>query len=130
MELILVLDVNACSDWRRSGRWHGKIAIADRVVMPSLVLGKLRHGFRQGNLQEKNVKTLHAFLKEPQVETMPMILRTGEIYSEFLLHLQIQGTPLPTNDIWIAALTHECRSELATRDGQFRSLPRLDLAAE
>ena len=130
MDLILVLDTNAYSDWRRSGRWHGKLAIADRVVMPAIVLGELLHGFRKGNLPEKNLRMLHAFLKEPQVAVMPVTHRSAEIYSEFLLHLQIQGTPIPTNDIWIAAMTHECRGELATRDAHFAALPLVTLAAE
>ena len=130
MDLILVLDTNAYSDWRRSGRWHGRIATADRVVMPVIVLGELLHGFRKGKLPEKNLRMLHAFLKEPQVAVMPVTHRSAEIYSEFLLHLQIQGTPIPTNDIWIAAMTHECRGELATRDAHFATLPLVDLAAE
>ena len=130
MDLILVLDTNAYSDWRRSGRWHGRIATANRVVMPAIVLGELLHGFRKGNLPEKNLGMLHAFLKEPQVDVMPVTLRTAEIYSGFLLHLQSQGTPIPTNDIWIAAMTHECRGELATRDAHFATLPLVDLAAE
>jgi tRNA(fMet)-specific endonuclease VapC len=130
MELILVLDTNAYSDWRRTGRWHEKIVIADRVVMPSIVLGELLHGFRKGNVLERNLGKLHAFLKEPQVEVMPVTLRTAEIYSEFLLHLQSRGTPIPTNDIWIAAMAYECRGELATRDGHFRFLPLVNLVAE
>ena len=47
MELNLVLDTNAYSDWRRSGRWHSNIALANRVVLPVVVLGELLHGFRK-----------------------------------------------------------------------------------
>jgi len=130
MEMILVLDTNAYSDWRRSWRWHGRIATAGRVVMPAIVLGELLHGFRKGKLPEKNLGMLHAFLKEPQVEVMPVTHRTAEIYGEFLLHLQTQGSPIPTNDIWIAVLTHEFRGELATCDCHFNALPLLALAAE
>lgn len=54
MELIVVLDMNAYSDWRRSGRWHQWIAIADRVVVPVIVLGELYHGFRKGDRTEYN----------------------------------------------------------------------------
>lgn len=43
MELILVLDTNAYSDWRRSGRWHERIAVANRVVLPATMLGELHH---------------------------------------------------------------------------------------
>ncbi len=130
MELNLVLDTNAYSDWRRSGRWHSNIALANRVILPVVVLGELLHGFRKGTVFEQNLGNLRAFLKEPQVDVMPVTLRTAEIYSEFLLHLQTQGTPIPTNDIWIAAIAHQCRGELATRDSHFISLPLLDLAVE
>ncbi len=130
MDLILVLDTNAYSDWRRSGRWHGRIAIANRIVMPSIVLGELLHGFRKGNVLAKNMGMLHDFLKEPQVHVMPVTHRTAEIYSDFVLHLQNQGSPIPTNDVWIAAMAHECRGELATRDSHFSALPLVDLAVE
>ena len=130
MELIIVLDTNAYSDWRRSGRWHERISIADRVVLPAIALGELLHGFRKGGKFEKNARKLNAFLKEPQVEIIPATLRTAEIYSEFLHYLQMQGTPIPTNDIWIAASSHECHGKLASRDDHFRLLPLLDLAEE
>jgi hypothetical protein len=44
MELIFVLDTNASSDWRLRGRWHGRIAVANRIVLPSTVIGELHHG--------------------------------------------------------------------------------------
>ena len=47
MELNLVLDTNAYSDWRRSGRWLSNIALANRVILPVVVLGELLHGFRK-----------------------------------------------------------------------------------
>lgn len=125
MELTVVLDTNAYSDWRTSGRWHELISVADHVAIPSIVLGELMHGFRKGQRMEKNLAGLHAFLNEPQVQILPVNERTAEIYAEFLLQLQSQGTPIPTNDIWIAALTHECRGELATRDAHFDFLPQV-----
>ena len=130
MELILVLDSNAYSDWRRSGRWHEKIAIANQVVMPASVLGELHHGFRKGARFEENVRKLNAFLKEPQVAVLPVTGRTAEIYGEFLHFLQSKGTPIPTNDVWIAAAAHECRGKLVSCDDHFRLLPLLDLEEE
>ena len=125
MELIVVLDTNAYSDWRRSGRWHECLAIADRVVVPVVVLGELYHGFRRGSRVEQNVSGLHEFLSEPQVEVMQVTRRSAEIYGEFLVGLQERGTPLPTNDIWIAAMTHECAGRLISRDAHFDLLPQV-----
>lgn len=125
MELTVVLDTNAYSDWRRSGRWHEWIAIADRVVMPVIVLGELYHGFHKGSQNEQNQARLHEFLSEPQVEVMPATRRSAEIYGEFLVGLQRRGTPLPTNDIWIAAMAHECAGRLISRDAHFDFLPQV-----
>lgn len=120
-----MLDTNAYSDWRRSGRWHHWIAVADRVVMPVIVLGELYHGFRKGFQAEQNQARLHEFLSEPQVVVMPASRRSAEIYGEFLDGLQRNGTPMPTNDIWIAALAHECAGRLISRDAHFDFLPQV-----
>ena len=130
MELILVLDTNAYSDWRRSGRWHEKIAVADRVILPATVIGELHHGFRNGLMFEANVRKLREFLAEPQVAIHATTLRTAEIYGEFVSALQQQGTPIPTNDIWIAAAAYECRGRLVSRDDHFRHLTLLDRVKE
>lgn len=130
MDLIVVLDTNAYSDWRRSGRWHANIAIADRVVVPSIVLGELLHGFGKGGRAAENIAKLDDFLSQPQVGTATVTRRTAELYGSLLDHLQTQGTPIPTNDIWISAITHELNGELATRDGHFEHLPQVRLARE
>jgi tRNA(fMet)-specific endonuclease VapC len=127
MELTLVLDTNAYSDWRRSGRWHDRIAVADRVILPATVIGELHHGFRKGALFHENARKLREFLAEPQVAIHPTTFRTAEIYGKFTNFLQQQGTPIPTNDIWIAAAVHECRGRLVSRDEHFRLLPFIDL---
>jgi tRNA(fMet)-specific endonuclease VapC len=130
MELTVVLDTNAYSDWRRSGRWHEWIAIADRVVMPVIVLGELYHGFRKGSLTRQNQAQLHEFLSEPQVVLMPATRRSAEIYGAFLDDLQQRGTPIPTNDIWIAAMAHECAGRLISRDTHFDFLPQVARVVE
>jgi tRNA(fMet)-specific endonuclease VapC len=130
MELILVLDTNAYRDWRRSGRWHGRIAVANRIILPATVIGELHHGFRKGAKFEENARKLREFLTEPQVSVHPVTTRTAEIYGEFVLHLQRHGTPIPTNDIWIAAAAHECRGRLVSSDDHFRHLPFIDLVED
>lgn len=130
MENILILDTNAYSDWRRSGRWQRSVTRADRLVIPVTVLGELFHGFRGGRAPEENLSKLEEFLSEPQVEIRKTSRRIAEIYGDFAAQLQRQGTPIPTNDIWIAAATHECRGKLASRDDHFRHLPQVMLEQE
>lgn len=130
MEVIVVLDTNAYSDWRRGGKWAGNLAMADRVVVPSVVLGELEFGFLNGTRRDENRRKLMEFLRHPHVEVAVVDHRTAEIYAELLFFLRSKGKPIPTNDIWIAAQAQQSGGELAARDGHFAELPMLRLAAE
>ena len=101
--------------------------MADRVVLPATVIGELHHGFRKGVRFDENARQLRHFLAEPQVAVHPTTLRTAEIFGEFAEFLRRRGTPIPTNDIWIAAAAHECGGRLLSRDDHFRLLPCLDV---
>lgn len=130
MEVIIVLDTNAYSDWRRSGKWSGNIATADRVIIPSVVLGELEFGFLKGRRRTENRKKLKDFMLNPHVEVAVVDHHTAEIYAEFLIYLREKGKPIPTNDIWIAAQARQSGGELAARDGHFSELPMLRMAVE
>ena len=106
------------------------IAVANRIILPATVIGELHHGFRKGSKFEENERKLREFLTEPQVLVHPVTMRTAEIYGEFVTHLQENGTPIPTNDIWIAAAAHECQGRLVSSDDHFRHLPRIDREVE
>lgn len=125
MELIVALDTNAYSDWRGSGRWHETLSVADRILVPTVVLGELFHGFGKGRRTAENRRRLEEFLTEPQALVVDVTRRAAEIYGEFLVHLQKQATPIPTNDIWIAAIAHEHSAILLTRDQHFVHLPQI-----
>ena len=125
MELIVALDTNAYSDWRGSGRWHETLILADRILIPTVVLGELFHGFRKGKRATENRRRLEEFHSEPQARVAEVTRRTAEIYGEFLTQLQKQATPIPTNDIWIAAIAHEHSAILLTRDQHFVHLPQV-----
>lgn len=56
---------------------------------------------------------------------MPTSRRTAEIYGEFLDGLQRNWRSVPTNDIWIAAMFHECVGRLISRDAHFEFLPQV-----
>ncbi len=106
------------------------LAFADRVWIPSVVAGELIYGFMNGGSGRKNRAFFEEFLREPQVEIATVSLRTAQIYAELALYLKRQGTPIPTNDLWIAAQTHEVGGELATRDRHFDTLSMVKLARE
>jgi len=130
MEMILVLDTNAYSDWRRLGFWKETLAHADKILMPVVVLGELIHGFKDGDRLELNMSKLDAFLCEPQVQEPEFNRHTAEIYGDFLHYLRKNGTPIPTNDIWIAACAYQHNALLLTRDRHFEYLPQVRVKFE
>lgn len=127
MALRIVLDTNAYSDWRRQGTWNELICRATQVMMPTMVLGELHGGFQLGLTGRENQAKLAKFLGEESVRVISPSEVTAEIYGDFYAFLHKQGTPLPTNDLWIGALTYEHKAVLVTRDRHFSRLPQVPL---
>jgi predicted nucleic acid-binding protein len=127
---LLVLDTNAYSDYQRCGRWQWHLQRADQVVLPVVVLAELKFGFLSGAAAPTNRTVLRRFLDERRVSVLLMTERTSDVYADFKTQLKRQGTPIPENDIWIAAMCYEAGGMLASSDSHFSHLPQLSLAVE
>ena len=82
-------------------------------------------GFQRGKYRRKNEQELAAFLASPRVRTLRIDDGTAERYAVILNSLWAAGTPIPTNDIWIAALVLQHDLTLHDRDRHFDHLPQL-----
>ena len=100
---------------------------AERVYVPFAVVGELRAGFALGRRGRQNEAVLQRFLAKPGVEVLYPGDATTRFYASLFRQLRRQGTPIPTNDLWIAALVVEHSLFLCSRDGHFRSLPQLNI---
>jgi tRNA(fMet)-specific endonuclease VapC len=98
---------------------------ADRVYLPFIVLAELRAGFRHGTKARANENLLSRFLDQPRVERLFPDEQTTFRYAELYAQLRRQGTPIPINDLWIAALVSQHGLTLCTRDQHFRHLPQI-----
>lgn len=130
MALRIILDTNAYSDWRRSGRWSEWIEQASVVMVPTIVLGELHAGFRLGKANLENRAKLSRFLGEEVVEVISPSEVTAEIYGDFFSYLYKKGTPLPIHDVWIGALSYEHKAVLVTQDKHFSQLPQVSLTPQ
>jgi tRNA(fMet)-specific endonuclease VapC len=101
------------------------IVSADQIIFSPIVLGELMFGFRNGSKFKKNKKELDQFLSHEAVEQALIGEVTSDRYSRIASQLRIQGTPIPTNDIWIAAQTVEHGAELITTDKHFEKIAGL-----
>jgi tRNA(fMet)-specific endonuclease VapC len=101
------------------------LSTARAIFMPFVTLAELRAGFLCGHLSRKNELVLARFLNSPRVQLLFADEMTSHHYARLFLQLRSQGTPIPTNDIWIAALTMQHDLLLCSRDRHFDCLPQL-----
>ena len=123
----LALDTQAYSDFCR-GKAMIKQAVREaiRVVLPLIVLGELRAGFRAGTKSVENERTLQRFLNQRRVGIIAIDEDTTHHYARLFIQLRTQGTPIPTNDLWIASLIAQHDLTLFSDDAHFDHLPQLN----
>jgi tRNA(fMet)-specific endonuclease VapC len=123
----LVLDTSAYARFRAG---HAlvvdRMARAEVVIIPVVVLGEIHAGIHIGKRGAENRVSLAEFLEEPFVSVLPVTPAIAERYGQIFADLRRAGTPIPTNDIWIAATTIESAAHLLTFDADFARVRRLE----
>ncbi len=119
----LLLDTNRYSDLDR-GRPDvlQTVSQADAVFLSFVTLAELHAGFRKGSRRLENEKTLKRFLSQPSVDILWPDARTVDLWADLNIQLRRQGMPIPTNDMWIAALALQHGLTLYARDAHFDHL--------
>lgn len=122
----LLLDTSGYSAFMK-GDPDVKLALqqADEICLSPIVLGELLSGFRRGKYRRKNEEELAAFLASPRVRTLRIDDGTAERYAVILNSLWAAGTPIPTNDIWIAASAMQYGFHLLTTDAHYTKVPQI-----
>lgn len=122
----LVLDTSAYSHFRAGDdRVLDWVAAAEIVFLPTIVLGELEAGFALGRRELANRTLLAEFLAEPFVAVLPVTPTVARHYGRLFASLRRVGTPIPINDIWIAATTLDCGGHLLTFDGDFSNVSHI-----
>jgi tRNA(fMet)-specific endonuclease VapC len=98
---------------------------AEAILLPFVVLGELRAGFAHGRRQADNERTLRRFLLKEGVRVLFADDQTTHHYAAVFSQLRKQGTPIPTNDMWLAALVLQHNLVLHARDKHFDHLPQV-----
>jgi Predicted nucleic acid-binding protein, contains PIN domain len=98
---------------------------AEAVILPFVVLGELRAGFAHGRRQAENEQILRRFLLKDGVQVIFADDQTTHHYASVFRQLRKQGTPIPTNDMWLAAIVLQHNLVLHDRDKHFDRLPQL-----
>ncbi len=122
----IMLDTSAYVGFKRNITEVVEIIVKSEIILLSpVVLGELMFGFRSGTKFKKNMYDLNEFLNHDVVELLDMGKITSDRYSRIATQLKQKGTPIPTNDIWIAAQSIEHGAELITSDQHFEKISGL-----
>jgi predicted nucleic acid-binding protein len=96
-----------------------------KIFVPFVVAAELRTGFALGAKETGNERIFQQFLHRERVEILLPTLDTTRHYAQLYRQLRVAGTPIPINDLWIAALVVQHDIALYSRDGHFDNLPQL-----
>ena len=114
----MILDTNALSAWAEGTVGvEAPLRSADRLVVPSVVLGEYYFGIRQSRQRRRYEEWLACYL--PQTEIATITSATADTYADIRLELKRLGTPIPPNDVWVAALARQHDLAVLTNDSHF-----------
>jgi tRNA(fMet)-specific endonuclease VapC len=95
------------------------------IGITAISIGELLSGFKAGNKEKINRQELNQFLDSPRVTLYSIDEQTSEYYCLILDQLKSNGTPIPTNDIWIAAVAFQQSMPIYTKDQHFTKIKGL-----
>jgi predicted nucleic acid-binding protein len=120
------LDTSAYSHFKHGEeRVVSLLESAEWIGVPSIVLGELWMAFLAGSRAERNVAELREFLANPVVNELVVDADVARVYAEIAIALRRAGTPIPTNDIWIAAAAANVGAIVLTHDDHFDQIKRV-----
>ena len=114
----MILDTNALSAAADEDR--GVIAVlsqANEIALPVVVLGEYRYGMSESRNRNRYEAWLRGFLADCAV--LEISERTTHFYAAIHVELKRMGRPIPTNDMWIAALGRQHSLPIVSRDHHF-----------
>ena len=122
----VALDTHRITDlFRGDVELAEQLGTAEEVWIPLFVLGEMKAGFQGGTRHGRNESLLNTLLAKSTVGLLLPSRETAEQYARIFVQLKRAGTPVPDNDLWIAALVLQHDLVLITRDRHFERIPQL-----
>jgi tRNA(fMet)-specific endonuclease VapC len=124
----IIIDTNAFSSLAKGDESVlDELGKAATVYLSIFVLGEILAGFIGGTKEKENRKFLARFKTKPTVKILHATENTSELFARIKNTLKKAGTPIPTNDIWIAAHAIESGAQLITYDSHFKVIHGLQI---
>lgn len=93
------------------------LARAEQMAIPVIVLGEYRYGIAQSRHRASYENWLADLFTDCLI--LDVSEPTTHYYAEIILELKRTGKPIPTNDLWIAALCRQHSLPVLSRDRHF-----------
>ena len=120
----MILDTNALSAWAEGiPAVEAPLRSADRLVVPSIVLGEYYFGIRQSSHRRRYEDWLRRYLPLTAIATINHA--TASVYADIRLELKRAGNPIPSNDAWIAAIARQHVLPVLSNDAHFDAVEQL-----
>lgn len=120
----MILDTNALSAYLdRTPDAVEIVSEAHELAIPVIVAGEFAFGAAQSRHREEYERALERMLDRCAV--LDIGLETARHYAAIRLELKRTGTPIPANDVWIAALSRQHALPVMSRHTHFDSVAGL-----
>ena len=129
MKCPLLLDANAMISLFEGSdpELERALCSAEELVVPVVAYAEVVAGAETDTKRAKMTReALSKLMATPNTRLLPVSETTVRHYSKTYNQLKLNGTPIPTNDIWIAASTLEVGGVLFTRDRHYLRIPMFD----
>ena len=114
----LILDTNALSAVAEEDpSIMENLAGAQQLALPVVVIGEYRYGIAQSRHRVRYRRWLDGLISDCTV--LDISEHTTRHYAAISIELRQAGTPIPTNDLWNAALSRQYSHPLLSRDRHF-----------
>ena len=104
---------------------EARVRNAVNVALAPPIIGELYFGAQKSEKVTENLHRINMFIEEHLLFSCD--LETAQWYGIIKNHLRRQGTPIPNNDIWIAAIAMQHNLILVTRDSHFHEIDSLQI---
>ena len=117
----MILDTTALSDFlKEEPGIRLNVAGSTSFNIPVIVLAEYRFGLRLSKYRQILEEKLEGLLKDIQI--LPIEEQTTVMYADIRSEPKAAGTPIPENDLWIAALVRQYDLPLLSKDSHFDSV--------
>jgi len=124
----LLLDTNVLIKFFRSNGGIAKVISSfEKIFIPTVVIGEYKAGVDPMTADGKRqIEALESFLDSPAVEVLQVTENVASAYARVFRVLKENGTPIPQNDLWIAACAVEAGAAVFSLDRHFAKVPLLE----